>query len=55
MVLYFSILYIVSIAGNLFLAGAGGVDYGPGALIFGAIWAAVNFALLLTFGFPAVL
>lgn len=48
--IYIVIIYFIGIAGNLYHAGRGGVEYGPGNLIFAAIWAAFNVAGIIFFG-----
>lgn len=54
MLTYFVILYILGFASSLYLAGQGGYWTSAGTCLFSAAFAALNFILLLNFGFPEV-
>jgi len=48
---YLSGYYLcLGIAGNLFYAGRGGAEYGPGVLLFAALWSALNVLGIIFWG-----
>lgn len=48
--IYLVIIYGLGIAGNLFYAGRGGAEYGPGVLLFAALWSALNVLGIIFWG-----
>lgn len=48
--IYIIIVSVIGILANFYFAGQGGVEYTPGVLIFGSLWAILNIILILNFG-----